>query len=274
MKDKWRAVMQAKNILEVEKFILASNDMLSGKFLDLSKRLSQFLAIMFKSQDIVELLGECLEDFDEEAEFAHAFSIDKKTGAVNVVLPTDDRKKLALSVSIFNGIINEKINPNQFLETYFNDKKLTPMQNFLEKIIKPYRDTICKLFEINPHITAEEVKNQIETENILKKEEEKEAEKAQFPHLDELFAEIVKTCNQILALLKFEKKRTDILDDVEFVTNSIIKACEKRDLMVVNGLVIGLNYVSKKFKNIKSFVLELNSLIYDYYDFLATCEQE
>ena len=59
------------------------------------------------------------------------------------------------------------------------------------------------------------------------------------------------------------------LDDVEFVVNSILKACEKRDLMVINGLVIGLNYVSKKFKNIRHLVADLNGLIYDYYEYLA-----
>ena len=73
----------------------------------------------------------------------------------------------------------------------------------------------------------------------------------------------------MLAILKFEKKRTEVLDDLEFVLNSIIKACEKRDLMVVNGLVIGLNYVSKKFRNIRHLVSDLNNLIYDYYEYLA-----
>jgi len=261
--------MEAKNILDVEKFVVACNDMLSGKFLDLSKRLDKFLAVMTKSEDILDLLADCLDEFDEETEFEKAFSVDKKTGSVKVAIPTDDRKRLALFVTIFNDIINDKLNANQFLETYFQDKKLTPMQSFLEKIIKPYRDIVCKLFELQTDITADDIKRQQDAERLMKKEEEKLAEEAQFPHLDELLAEIVKSCNQILAILKFEKKRTEVLDDVEFVVNSIIKACEKRDLMVVNGLVVGLNYVSKKFKNIKASVIELNALIYDYYDFLA-----
>ena len=85
---------------------------------------------------------------------------------------------------------------------------------------------------------------------------------------------INKNANQILAILKFEKKRSDNLDDLEFVVNSIIKACEKKDLMVINGLVIGLNYVSKKFKNVRHLVTDLNNLIYDYYEFLEGDEKE
>lgn len=266
--------MEAKNILDVEKFVVASNDMLSGKFLDLGKRLDKFLAVMTKSEDILDLLSSCLENFDEEAEFEKAFSVDKKTGAVKVALPTEDEKRLALSVTIFNNIITDKLNPNQFLETYFQDKKMTPMQNFLDKIIKPYRDTICKMFDLDTNITIDDIKKQMAQDELDKKEEEKRAEDAQFPHLVELLDEIVKNCNQILAILKFERKRTDVLDDVEFVVNSIIKACEKKDLMVVNGLVIGLNYCSKKFRNIRSLVVNLNSLIFDYYDYLATLQGE
>ena len=44
--------------------------------------------------------------------------------------------------------------------------------------------------------------------------------------------------------------------------------------MVINGLVIGLNYTSKKFKNIRHLVNDLNNLIYDYYEFLAGESEE
>lgn len=261
--------METKNILDVERFVVACNDMLSGKFLDLNKRLDKFLAVMTQSEDVLDLLAECLDEFDEEAEFSKAFSTDRKTGNVRVEIPVDEKKRLALTVTIFNDLINGKLNANQFLETYFQDKKLTPMQNFLEKVVKPYRDLICKFFALDTNITVEDVKRQIEEEKVLKKEEEEREETEQFPNLDQLLSSIVQTSNQILAILKFEKKRTEMLDDLEFVVSSIIQACEKRDLMVINGLVIGLNYVSKKFKNVRHLVEDLNNRIYDYYEFLA-----
>ena len=261
--------METKNILDVERFVVACNDLLSGKFLDLNKRLDKFLAVMTQSEDIFDLLKECLNDFDEDAEFAKAFSVDKKTGVATIAIPTDEKKRLALSVTIFNDMINDKLNTNQFLETYFQDKKLTPVQNFLDKIVRPFRDLVCKFFALGTDITVEDIKRQIEEEKVLKKQEEKHEEEVQFPELDKLLSTVVNSANQILALLKFERKRTDNLDDLEFVLGSIIQACEKRDLMVINGLVIGLNYVSKKFKNVRHLVEELNNQIYDYYEFLA-----
>lgn len=262
--------METKNILDVEKFVVACNDLLSGKFLDLNKRLDRFLTVMTQSEDVLDLLTECLADFDEDAEFAKAFSLDKKTGATKIEIPSDEKKKIALTVTIFNNLTNDKLNTNQFLETYFQDKKLTPMQNFLDKIVRPYRDLICKFFGLSTNITVEDVKRQIEEEKVLKKEEEKKQEEELFPKLDQLLSGVVNTTNQILALLKFEKKRTENLDDLEFILNSILEACEKRELMVINGLVIGLNYVSKKFKNVRHLVEELNNQIYDYYEFLTS----
>lgn len=259
----------AENIIEVKRFVAECNNMLSGKFLDLDKRLEKFLTVMTKSDDVVGFLAECLEDFDESAEFEKAFSVDKKTGAAKVVLPTDQKKKIALVITIFNNISNGKLNTNRFLETFFQDMKTTSTQNFLEKIILPFRDEICKHFEISSDITEEDVKKQQEEEEILQAEQKKAEEEAQFPHLDDLLAEIVKSCNQILAILKFEKKKSEIVDDIEFVTNSIVRECQKRDLMVVNGLVIGLSYISKKYKNVREYVSQINNMIFDYYEYLA-----
>lgn len=261
--------METKNILDVERFVVACNDLLSGKFLDLNKRLDKFLSVMAQSEDIFDLLEECLKDFDEDVEFSRAFFVDKKTGAIKIEIPADEKKKLALSVTIFNNLISDKLNTNQFLETFFKDKKLTPMQSFLEKVVRPYRDIICKHFALDTNITVEDIKRQIEEEKLLKKEEEKNEEETIFPRLDELLVGVVGTTNQILALLKFEKKRTENLDDVEFILNSIVEACQKRDLMVINGLVIGLNYASKKYKNVRHLVDALNDQIYDYYEFLT-----
>lgn len=272
MKNKLRCggvMEEAKNIFEVESFVLECNDILSGKFLDLNKRLDKFLSVMTASSDLMEFLAVALEDFDDEAEFDTAFVLDKKSGEAKFCAPSDDKKRIALTVTILNNIINGKVNSTKFLESYFQDKKNSPLKSFMEKVIRPYRDLICKYFEINPNLTQDDLKKHLEEQKTQNQVQEEVVEKQQFPGLDELMDEIVKTCNQILALLKFEKKRTDVLDDVEFVVNSILSACEKKNLMVVNGLVIGLNYVSKKFKNVKHLVENLNNLIYDYYESLS-----
>ncbi len=262
--------MEAKNILEVERFVVECNDMLKGKFFDLNKRLEKFLSVMTESEDLLDFLGDCLDDFDEDVEFNQAFNLDRKTGNIKVAIPVDDKKKVALFVTIFNNLTNNTLNVNQFLETFFQDKKNNTVQNFLEKIIKPYKEVICKFFEINPNITFDDIKRQVEQQEKSKKQEEKENEKDALPHIEELMAEIVKNCNQILSMLKFEKKHNEICDDVEFIVNAILSECEKNDLMVVNALVIGLIHTSRKLHSIKSFVTEIDNLILNYYDFISS----
>ena len=253
----------------VEKFVLACNDMLSGKFLDITKKIESVMDSITRSEDILSFLAEAIDGYDEETGFAAAFSVDKKTKKANVAIPNNDKERVALTVTIFNDIENKKININQFLETYFNDNKLTPTQNFLDKIIRPFRDIICKTFEVSENVTLQDIKEHQLEKKKQKMEEEKKAEEEQYPKLDELLKEISRYCREIQARLKFEKKKTENLDDLDFVLNATLKACEKRDLMVINGLIIGLNYVSAKFKHVRYLIRELNDLIYDYYDFLS-----
>ena len=84
--------------------------------------------------------------------------------------------------------------------------------------------------------------------------------------LNELFIKIQTVCDQMISALKYEKKRKSEFDDAEFVINSIIESCNIKNLEVLNGLVIGLNYISKKVKSIKYGLEEVNELIYEFYN--------
>ena len=118
------------------------------------------------------------------------------------------------------------------------------------------------------------MKRQLQNQKKQFEEEVEKKEEDKLPHIDELFDEIIKISNQILSMLNFEKRKNDITDDVEFLTSAIIKACQDGDLMVVNALVIGLKYASKKLKNIHSFVDDLNDMIFNYYEFLSGDEEK
>ena len=95
-----------------------------------------------------------------------------------------------------------------------------------------------------------------------------------YPEIENFILEVKKTAREILSRLKFENKKKDNLDDLEFVINALISACDSKNLLVINGLVISINYVSHKFKNVRYLVRDLNDLIYDYYDFLAENSQK
>ena len=264
--------------VKVENFVLSCNDMLSGKFLDINKKLASVMNTITQSDDILSFLADAITDYDEDSGFESAFMLDPKTKIGKVTLPQNEKERVALTVTIFNDIQSGKINITRFLETYFKDGRLTPTQNFLEKIIKPFRDIICKNFGVKEDVTEEEVKEHMKEDASKQREEKKlEEEKEfeeQYPEIDNFILEVKKTAREILSRLKFENKKKDNLDDLEFVINALISACDSKNLLVINGLVIGINYVSHKFKNVRYLVRNLNDLIYDYYDFLAENSQK
>lgn len=259
--------------VSVENFVLACNDILSGKFLDINKKLNNVMDSITKSEDILTYLADAITDYDEETSFENAFSLDKKTKNGKISLPQSEKERVALTVSILNFIQTGKINITRFLETYFKEGTLTPTQNFLEKIIRPFRDSICRHFSVSENVTEKEIeehkKESLKKENEEKKKEEELLFEEEYPQIDELIIEIKKTTREILSRLKFEHKKKDNIEDLEFILNSLLNACETKNLMVINGLIIGVNYVASKFKSVRYLVRDLNDLIYDYYNFLT-----
>lgn len=270
--------MEEFDRVQVEKFVLACNDFLSGKFLDINKKLESVMEAITQSDDILTYLADKITDYDEEKGFKACFMLDPKTKNGKLMLPQDEKERVALTVTIFNDIQSGKINIAKFLETYFNDGRLTPTQNFLEKIIRPFKEIICKHFGVKEDVTKEEIEEH-RKENVQKVKEQEKLEEdrlfeEQYPELDKLTGEIKRLAREILSTLKFEKKKNDNLEDLEFALNALIDACDGNDLLVINGLIIGVNYISKKFKNVRYLVNDLNDTIYHYYDFLSEKTQK
>ncbi len=270
--------MEDFNRVEVENFVITCNDMLSGKFLDINKKLNEVLNTITKSDDILTFLADAITDFDEEETFTKAFVIDSKTKNGRFIAPHNEKERLVLTVTVFNDIQSGKINITRFLETFFKEGKLTPTQNFLDKFIRPFRTIICKAFGVDENVTLSEVeehKKQMK-ERVMeeKKLEEEKAFEEQYPQIDTLIAEVQKVSREILSRLNFEKKKKDQLEDFEFILNALLASCETKNLLMINGLIVGINYVSEKFKSVKYLVRDLNDLIYDYYDFLAKNSQK
>ena len=263
--------MEEIDKISVEKFVVACNDVLSGKFLDIRKKLSLVMKTISDSEEILSLLAESLTDVDEEELFNKTFVIDNKTKNGKACLPSDEKERLAVTVILLNDIQSGKINITQFFETYFRDNSLAPTQNFLVRVLKPFRDIIAKNFGVDVNVNSIDILEHIQENEKNEKDEEVEEvkEEEKYPEIENLMLNIQKTAKEIQARLKFEKKKNDIVEDLDFILNALLKACEGKDLLVINGLILGVNYASKKFKDIRYLVQELNETIYGYYDFLA-----
>ena len=125
--------MEEFDRVAVKNFVLSCNDMLSGKFLDIDRKLASVMNAITKSDDILTFLADAITDYDEEKGFESAFSLDPKTKNGKVLLPQNEKERVALTVTIFNDIQSGKINSTRCLETYFKDGRLAPTQNFWKR---------------------------------------------------------------------------------------------------------------------------------------------
>ncbi|MBQ8845157.1 MAG: hypothetical protein IJ008_03985 [Clostridia bacterium] len=265
--------MEKIELINIKNFIAKCNELLLGKYFSLEPKIEDILKSITESEQIYALIEDCLKEYDHNSMVNRTFVIDANTNKGRVDLPKDEVSVIALVFCILTDISEGRIKINQFLNTYFTDKSTnSEFTNFGLKIIAPFRNLIAHAFNVSANASIKQVEEervQLENEeNEIETEEEIEevVEEDENLELNELFIKIQTVCDQMVSALKFEKKRKSEFDDAEYIINSIIEACNIKNLEVLNGLVIGLNYISKKVKTIKYGLEEINTLIYEFYN--------
>lgn len=265
---------------QVEKFVASCNDMLSGKFLNIKKALSNIVDSVAESDDILSFIAESVPDLEDIDIYESVFTIDPKTKVGKIALPSDEKEKLGITTKVFSELTSGKLNFTKFLETYFKNPNLSPTQSFLDKFVKPFRDIISKHFQIDEELTFKDIdkaeKASIkEVNNKLDKvQEDEDTFEETLPGICDVKKEIERIVGEMQASLKFERKHQNEVEDVDMILNGLLKACESDDLLIINSLILGIKHATKKIKSVKYFVSELEDLIYDYCDYLAESQKE
>ena len=261
---------------QVEKFVTSCNDMLSGKFLDIKKALSNIVDSVADSDDILSFIAESVPSLEDIDIYESVFTIDPKTKVGKIALPSDEKERLGITTKVFSELTSGKLNFTKFLETYFKSPSLSPTQSFLEKFVKPFRDIISKHFQINEALTFKDIdkaqKVSFKEENKPMEEQEEDEEETleeTLPGMSDVKKEIERIVGEMQASLKFERKHQDEIEDVDMMLNGLLKACESDDLLIINALILGIKHATKKVKSVKYLVSDLEELMYDYCDYLA-----
>ena len=79
--------------------------------------------------------------------------------------------------------------------------------------------------------------------------------------LDRIFDLSKDIASQIYELLIYERKQNDEVLDSQYIVNSIVIACDKKDFEQLFSLVMGLKYVSKSIRDIRFLVKEMADLV-------------
>lgn len=243
-----------KGLVTISAFMSSCDDLINGKFIFAGNKVSGILKAINESPELYEVISECLKDFSYEKEFGRArVKLPTKKGQFK--MPEDKMTMIPLVFCMLVEIQENKIDFKQFLADYFDsDDDKSQFENFVEQVIEPFKNAIAYLFDI-------EGANKFKPQDNGKEQKSKTVSSK----TEEFFAGIGDICKQIEDDMEYIKIKEELFDDIKYMSESIKYAIDKKDVKMVNSLVIGLCYVLKQVRKLRFYERSLRAEMENMY---------
>lgn len=236
------------NRAEIDKFLEACDDLLNCKFLVAEYKIQRLLQQLASASDVCSLVGECLEQFNRDREFAKTFVQDGQ-GDFVCLMPSEEYKVIALVFCTLVDIENKKIDFVDFIKRFFGREE-NPFKAFLDTMIVPFKKLIEDAFSY-----AENDKDEDHHDD----EDDEDEDDDDDDHVDdEVYENVQKIAVQILSELQFSRQDNDTQNAIT-ICKAIVKTAKMHDMEVTFSLAIALK--STKVKQIKFYVKEICHLL-------------
>ena len=237
----------------IQNFLIACDDLISCKFLVAEYKITKLLKEIANSSEICSLIGECLQSYNRDREFARTF-IQDGHGQFVCVMPNEEFKIVALVFCTLADIDNKKIDFTDFIKRFFGREE-NPFQAFIETMIIPFKKLIEEAFGYESNLQENLDGDNAESEDEFEKDDEEEG--SEF----DKFESSQKIAVQILSELE-EYRENRQIEDLKNIATSIIKTANLRDEVILKALTVSLKTVGKGVKSIKFLVNELYDLVF------------
>lgn len=236
------------NRAEIDKFLEACDDLLNCKFLVAEYKIQRLLQQLASASDVCSLVGECLEQFNRDREFAKTFVQDGQ-GDFVCLMPSEEYKVIALVFCTLVDIENKKIDFVDFIKRFFGREE-NPFKAFLDTMIVPFKKLIEEAFSY-----AENERDEDHNDD----EDDEDEDDDDDDHVDdEVYENVQKIAVQILSELQFSRQDNDTQNAIT-ICKAIVKTAKMHDMEVTFSLAIALK--STKVKQIKFYVKEICHLL-------------
>ena len=85
------------------------------------------------------------------------------------------------------------------------------------------------------------------------------------------FDEIKKLANDMMTEIDYlTRLRSEIREEAYIILDAIVNACEIQNLKILNGLVVGFDFIASNIKAIKFLYKEMKNVLVDFYDELQS----
>lgn len=81
------------------------------------------------------------------------------------------------------------------------------------------------------------------------------------------FDEIKKLANDMMTEIDYSTRiKKDVREDAYIILDAIIKACEIQNLKILNGLMVGFDFIAQYIRSIKFLYKEMKNVLINFYE--------
>ena len=265
----------------VQAVLSSLDELVCGKFIFAENIIAKILVNISESDEIYELISECMKNFNFDREFNRA-KVKMPTKNGYFVMPESRAVILPLVFCMFVDIRDRKINFRELLDQYFQSEEKTEYENFAETVIMPFKYALMYCFDMenqSGQVGIVDIENQQsklqerqkkQQENQIKKQEIKEEienKNQEYQKQDIFFRNIKIICNQILSQIECERKvKPNIKEDCIYIVGCIIDNADKQDINNISALIVVGEYVMKNIKSLRFYAKELRDQLINLYN--------
>lgn len=250
---------ESENI-KIKNFFDACNEMIQGRFILSDIKISKILKAIANSEVLYNLFAEVLSDFKFKEEFENAKTPNKVNGGYFAV-PEEDEKIVALVFCILLEVDNQKMNLQNFVNDYFYSPEgyNISYSNFSLSVLVPFKNAVLNLLGCNEDGTP--IKE--EEEEVEPEEEEIEEEPNHKQKI--LFANLKMSLNELLSVIVKSKISYEEKEELKIIINALFEAIEMESLIIINALVIPLEHMIGKNKQVKFYYNDFKECLVQFY---------
>ena len=233
-------------------FVASCDDFASGKFLLVDSKINNLLKQIGEIDCLYNLFEELLKGYDFEKEFNHC-QIKFIGKPARFEVPKEPNKFLPLVFCMLVQIQDGSIDLPEFLKKYYNSSSA----EFAKEIILPFKSLIVDMFEL-PADASELEEEKEEKEEV--KEENMEEEISYYDKLSELV-------NEMISIVEYSAKvKESVKENANLVLNAMQIALDENNITLLNGLIVGFEYIAPQIKNIKLLYNEFKETLLEMYE--------
>ena len=84
---------------------------------------------------------------------------------------------------------------------------------------------------------------------------------------EKYFEEIKKLANDMMTEIDYSTRvKSDVREEAYIILDAIVSACEIQNLKILNGLIVGFDFLASSIKSVKFLYKEMKNVLVDFYE--------